>query len=297
MTVEEFARFWNRQGCRTTKTAGTYWYAVHPLVFISLPYERTIQPTHAQLLRLFILMPALVLRYPAKASGANENGTGGVFVCERKGYDLSALQPKSRNQTRKGLRECSIERVEFDVLAEIGYRLNEETWQRQGRTSTDLPRNRWQKYCQAAAEAPDMEAWGAFVEGQLAAFAVCARVERCYNILHQSSRRELLSHQPNNALAFTVTKRALEQAGVDRVNYGLKSVESTVGLEHFKLGMGFSIRPFDDKLVLHPLLRFCLFLGGRLVVKRAAASKPESDFWRKAVVLCHMQKRTTQHTL
>ena len=72
--------------------------------------------------------------------------------------------------------------MEFSALAETGHRLNEETWQRQGRGETGLSRKHWQRYCQAAANAPDMEAWGAFVEGRLAAFVVCALVERCYNI-------------------------------------------------------------------------------------------------------------------
>jgi len=294
MTAEEFLGFWHRQGCRTVMGAGTFWYEVHRMVFISLPYERAIRPTNLDLLKLFSRTPALVLRYPVEVSDVNGNGTGGVLVCERKGYDLDALQPKARNQTRKGLRECTIERVEFNALADMGYRLNEETWERQGRTSTDLPRIRWQKYCQAAARTRDMEAWGAFVQGRLAAFVVCALVERSYNILHQSSSTELLSHYPNNALAFTVTKRALEQTGVDRVGYGLKSVENTGGLEHFKLAMGYSLRPLDERIVLHPMLRVCLALGGRQVLKWAAARRPDSDFWRKALVVCQTQMSKTK---
>jgi hypothetical protein len=287
MTVQEFVGFWRHQGCQTIKGAGTFWYAVRPLVFISLPYERVIQPTRLELFKMFLRTPALVLRYPARIS--TNTGTGGVFVCERKGYDLNALIPKARTSTRKALRECTVQRMQFSVLAEIGHPLNEETWQRQGRQSTGLSRNRWHRYCRAAANTPDMEAWGAFVGERLAAFVVCALVDRCYHFIHQSSSRELLVHQPNNALAFTITKRALEQTGVDLVCYGLKSVENTEGLEHFKLGMGFSIRPFEEKFVLNPLLRVGLALGGRLGVERAAAIRPESDFWRKALVICQMQ--------
>jgi len=292
MTVEEFARFWNRQGCHTAKGAGTFWYAVRPLVFISLPYERVIQPTRLDLFKMFCRTPALVFRYPARTSGAND--TGGVFVCEDQGYDLTALQPRTRTYTRKALRECTVQRIDFSALAESGHQLNEDTWRRQGRGATGLSRNRWQRYCEAASSTPDMEAWGAFVEGQLAAFSVCALVERCYNILHQSSSLELLAYHPNNALAFTVTKQALEQDGVELVSYGLKSVEHTEGLERFKLGMGFSIQSFDEEFVLHPLLQVCLALGGRLGVEWAAARRPGSDFWRKALAVCQLQQRQTK---
>jgi lipopolysaccharide/colanic/teichoic acid biosynthesis glycosyltransferase len=292
MTVEEFAGFWSRQGCRTAKGAGTFWYAVHRRVFLSLPYDRPVQPTRLELLRLFSLTPALVLRYPSKPSCPW--CAGGAFVCERKGYDLDALHQKARNQTRKGLRECALQRIEFGVLAEIGYHLNEDTWQRQERNETGLTPQHWRQYCQAAADTPDMEAWGVFFQGRLAAFAVCAVVERCCHILYQSSSRRLLQHCPNNALVFSVTKRALQQPAVDLVCYGLKSVEQTPGLEHFKLRMGFSIRPFDDLMVLHPLLHAFLALGGRLAVEWAWRRHPESDYWRKALVLCRLGRHPTR---
>ncbi len=288
MTVEEFAGFWERQGRRTIKGAGTFWYAVRPLIFISLPYHRVIHPTRLDLLKMFGRTPALVLRYPARTSSAN--GTGGVYMCEDKGYDVASLIPRARTCTRKGLRECAIRRVDFSSLAEIGHQLNEETWLRQGRRDTGLSRNQWRRYCEAAAATPDMEAWGAFAGDRLAAFVVCALIEPCYNFIHQSSSSELLVHQPNNALAFVVTKAAFERVDVDQVCYGLKSVENTEGLEHFKLAMGFKIQSFEEEFVPHPLVRLALALGGKFGVRWVAARRPDSDFWRKALVLCQLQK-------
>jgi hypothetical protein len=288
MTVEEFAGFWKRQGCRTTKGAGTYWYAAHPFVFLSLPYHQPLKPTGVQLLRLFLTAPVLALRYPAETPRSNSGA--GVLVCDRKDYDLTALHPKARNQTRKGLRECWVQRIQFKDLSLSGHYLNQDTWQRQGRDGGEVSPEEWQRYCRAAAQTPDMEAWGAFVDDRLAAFVVCALVDRCYNILYQSSCRDLLGHCPNNALAFTVTNGALEQERVDFVCYGLKSVESTVGLDHFKLGMGFTLRRFDERIVLHPVLDVGLSLGGRRAVQWAAARRPESDFWRKALAVCRMRE-------
>ena len=291
MTVAEFAAFWRRQGCRTAKGAGTYWQAVRPLVFLSLPYERPIQPTRLELLRMLTFTPALVLRYPAPASEAKVRG--GAFICRLKGYDFETLQPKARNHTRKGLRECTVQQMGFGDLSELGYSLNEATWRRQGRTETVLTPERWKRYCEAARVTPDMEAWGAFVGGQLAAFAVCAAVENCYNILFQSSSSDLLRHSPNNALAFVVTKRALELPGVDRVCYGLRSVEDTEGLDHFKFGMGFSLLPLDERFALHPVLKVFLRLGGRKAVQLGATRRPRSDFWRKALAMARMPEPMT----
>ena len=240
---------------------------------------------------MLTLTPALVLRYPAPASG--HDGQGGAFICEREGYGLGSLLPKARNHTRKGLRECVLQKVEFGDLAELGHLLNEQTWRRQGRAETGMTRERWRRYCGAGNVTPDMEAWGAFVGDRLAGFAVGAIVERCYNILHQSSCTDLLRHAPNNALAFSITKRALEMPGVERVSYGLKSVEDTAGLDQFKAGMGYSLMPFDERYALHPLLRAFLALGGRRAFEFKAAKRPGSDFWRKALAIARVIKAST----
>lgn len=291
MTVGEFAAFWQRQGGSTTKGAGTYWQGVRPLVFLSLPYERPIQPSRLELLRMLSLTPALVLRY--RTATSSPTARGGAFICQFKDYNLERLPPKARNHTRKGLRECSVQKMRFADLSELGYPLNEATWRRQGRTETVLTAERWKKYCEAAQATPDMETWGAFVGGQLAAFAVCALVENCYNILHQSSSSELLRHSPNNALAFVVTRHALELSEAGRVSYGLKSIEDTEGLDQFKFGMGFSLLPLEERYALHPALKGFLALGGRRALEFAANRRPSSDFWRKALAMSRIPEPMT----
>lgn len=278
MTADAFAGFWKLQGHRVIKTKSCYWYDAQPLSFLSMPYHRFVTPSREELAR--VMLHGAVVRYPAFSDELQ--ATGGMYICASRGYDFPNLNSKARNQTRRGLENCSIERVEFDYLAEHGVSLNEDTFVRQGRSVRSVSPERWRKYCEAASRNADFEAWAAFSGGVMISFAVTALVEDCFNILHQSSATKSLAQYPNNALIFSLTKRKLEDSRVGFVSYGLRSLDKADTLEHFKFGMGFSLRPSRDCIVLNPLLGGFLRIGGGQLIERMARARPASDLWRKA---------------
>jgi hypothetical protein len=153
---------------------------------------------------------------------------------------------------------------------------------RQGRDPKNWPEAKWRRYCDASANTPGFECWGAFVEGRLAAFMVTALVDGYFSILTQCSAAEYLDCQPNNALVFTVTQRKLACPEVECVSYGLKSVDMTSGLNRFKERMGFELVPFTENLLFNPYLKTMLDCGGRAVIRGMALRFPGNDFWRKA---------------
>jgi len=282
MRAEQFAEFWRRQGHRVVETASCFWYNAQPFSFLSIPYHRDTDPASDELARVFFGGPALAARFfPADGSEPNR----GLFVCSERDYSLSSLDKKARNQTRRGLENCTVEEIHFDYLADHGQAINLDTSTRQGRSPQVINERQWRRYCQAAAALPDFEAWGAFVRGQLAAFMVTALVEDWLNILHQASATGALPFYPNNALTFTVTSLKLACPQVAGVSYGLKSLEDTSRLDHFKLQMGYRLKPRGDRVVLHPLLRPLVRLGGKRFIEGMAKRHPASDFWRKAACI------------
>jgi hypothetical protein len=280
MTVDQFAEFWRLQGHKVIETKSCYWYNPYSFSFISLPYHRLVNPQRSELVRVLLGGPAVVIRFPGVLNGIGKEG--GLFICSDRNYDLSSLHQKARNQTRRGLEQCIIEQIDFAYLAEHGHALNVETFQRQGRNPQTLTEQKWRQYCKAASRFPDFEAWGAFVNGRLASFVVISLVEDYCYILLQSSATGYLKYYPNNALIFTVTKLKLSRTEVNYVSYGFKSLEDTAGLNHFKLRMGFKIKPFKECVVFNPLLKPFLILGGRKIIKWISHKFPESDLWRKA---------------
>jgi len=280
MDAAHFAEFWHMQGHRVIETKSCFWYNPQPLVFMSVPYHRTCTPSRRELRRVLLGGPAAAARFHDPA------GTdGGLFICSDREYDLPKLQKKARNETRRGLENCSVEQVEFQYLLEHGFSLVEDTLQRQGRGQQAVTHPRWVGTCKAARRIPGFEAWGAFVKGSLAAFMVTAAVEGYFSILEQYSAKDFFGYHPNNALAFAVTKLKLSSNAIACVSYGLKSLEPTPGLDHFKLSMGFRLKPFGESVAFNPLLTPLLALGGSKFIRWMAQRNPRSDLWRKTTAV------------
>ena len=279
MDASQFAEFWRRQGYRVVETKSCFWYnPYHRFGFLSIPYHRLIDPSEVECANVFVSGPAVMLGYSTLAKG--DNGDSWLFVCPDKNYAFHSLEKKARNQTRRGIENCKIEQIDFGYLAKAGQVLNEQTLNRQRRNSRDVTGERWIRYCTAASGIGDFQAWGAFVEGELASCMVTALIEDCLSILHQSSLDESLKHYSNNALIFTVTKLKLACPEINIVSYGLRGLENSTGLDHFKFSMGFGKRPFHRRLVINPVLRPMLALGGRKLISTVAQKSAEKSFWR-----------------
>jgi len=277
MDAGHFAEFWGLQGHKVIETESCFWYNPQRLVFMSVPYHRAFTPSGKELSRVFMGGPAAAARYHDPAGD-----DGGHHVCDDRGYDLYSLHKKARNETRRGLENCTVEQVDFKYLAEQGFPLVEGTFDRQGRDRRSMNHPQWRRYCAAAEKIEGFEAWGAFVRGCLAAFMSTALVEDTFSILKQCSAREHLGRYPNNALTFTVTKLKLSQPGISSVSYGLRSLEPTSSLDHYKVRMGFHVKPFGETVAFNPLFRPLLSLGGSRIIHWVARNNPQSDLWRKA---------------
>ena len=227
---------------------------------------------------MFVSGPSVILGYPTYLKG--NAGDSWLFVCTDRNYDFHSLEKKARNQTRRGVESCKIEQLDFSYLAKAGQVLNEQTLHRQRRNNRNDVGERWIRYCNAASRIRDFQAWGAFVEGELASCMVTALVEDYFSILHQSSLDKSLRHYPNNALIFTVAKLKLDCPKINSVSYGLKGLAQTSGLDHFKFSMGFVKRPFHPRLVINPVLRPILALGGKTLINNIAQKSPQQSFWR-----------------
>ncbi len=262
-------------------TGDRFWYNPYPFTFLPIFYHDMRPVSKKELLKLFFIGPALACRYLTPVSDPNINT--GIWVCRDKNYGFGSLHQKARNQTRRALEKCSVEKVNFDYLSKIGNQINRETWLRQGRPPTVFSDRGWQRYCLAASQLPGMEAWGAFCENELAAFAICCIVSPWYYILHQSSLTKFLKYYPNNALAFIITQQALSKTSVEVVSYGICSVEDTEGLNHFKARMGYRVLPAKDNLVLNPAIKAILHFGGLTLLKIAYRIFSESEFLRKTL--------------
>jgi hypothetical protein len=193
-------------------------------------------------------------------------------LIDQKGYDVSCLSANHRSKIRRGLARSRIEPIEdARIFVEKGWPLNAETLSRQGRFRPSEALRRWRCLASALGQVDGLRAWGAWVEGELAAIAVTFQLEDCVNLLILRSALTHRSAYPNDALVYTIAREALSRPEVSCVSYGEESILGLDTLDSFKTGLGFEKRPVRQVLLLHPLLRWLKpLLLSRTAVRTAA---------------------------
>ncbi len=274
MNPDIFSEWLRRQDYVVVKTASSYWYDAWPRVFQAYPYHWVIQPDQEEIERLLWRQMAVALRYSTPV-----NHLPGKLsyhaVYEQSEYTLENLDRRSRQNIRNGLQHCTVEPVPFTRLAEEGWDLEVDTSSRQGR-KPGMNRETWRKRYLAAADLPGFEAWGALVEGRLAASLLTFQMGDCCQYLSQQCYHDFLCLRVNNALTYTVTHEMLQRPGIRSVFYTLQSLNAPPSVDEFKWRMGFSPKALRQRVVFHPLLKPAVRPFSHDAVQKLIRRAPES---------------------
>ena len=132
-------------------------------------------------------------------------------------------------------------------------------------------------------EIEDVSAWGAFVQGRLAAFLISVTAEGNWQEwIVNHSLTELRNKYANNALSFTVARHFLTDQKSEGVCYGLGSLEETGQLDHFKKRMGWTVMPVKQRLVFSSKLALVSKLAKGPALKLMNKLFPKNYTVRKA---------------
>jgi len=256
MNFDEEAKFQRILGKRVIKTE-TYWWLelLEKNVYLSWPSDIPQNIKLREVVALSILHPLsmFVLTTKNKKLLGIEHKT--YFWHASKPYNLLSLHKKARNQTRRGLENCKVTKIGWDLLTKEGMKINKSSLSRQKRKGFPNPiftnEKFWAHDCKCCEKFVDIEAWGAFADNNLAAYCTI----QIYNdkrarIRSAMSDTHYLNFYPNNALIFTVTENMLSKPNIEFVTYGGQSSDSA--LEHFKENMGFSKREAYKYLFFSP---------------------------------------------
>jgi hypothetical protein len=251
---ETFSEWLQRQGHHVFRTASSSWFDAGPRVLQAFPYHWIIQPSVQELRELIKSKGILALRYSTPLD-ALYGQISYHAVYEKASYTLDSLDRRSRQNVLKGLKNCCIEPISLARLAEEGWQLEKDTLGRQGR-STKQSEQKWRRRCMAAADLPGFEAWGALVEGHLAASLLTFQMYDCCEMLSQQCHRDHLRGRVNNALVFVVTQTMIKRANIKSIFYTLQSLDAPASIDEFKFRMGYSAKPVRQRVVLHPWFEF-----------------------------------------
>jgi hypothetical protein len=249
----DLALFLRETGGHVLSGKDRIWYEMGPRVFFPLPFHIPFS-MHSEELRRLWRGGALALRY------LTERETSGcpsyMFLLTDQDYSLLNLKSKNRNQTRRGLENCSVRKISFDYLGHEGQALIADTFQRQGRPYSRKWQRYWRNFFSRAHGCVPLEAWGSFVEDQLAAYLISITLGDCAHIHMVFSRSDLLRYYSVNALTFVFAQNAVRREGVSSVSYGLRSIRNDQeSLNKFKEGMGFTRTPVRERIEINPYLK------------------------------------------
>lgn len=244
------ANFYSNDGFRVFQSKSCWWYNQFRRsgYIVQFPFHRLVNPDHQELDEVFHHFPrALALRFISPRDSVGYPSA--MWVC-RAPFKLQDLKPNVRNHTKLGLKHFKIERMTFEQLVPLARPAHDDTTMRHGQqVSARLGLEPNLDYC------PGYEAWGAFVQGRLAAYMVTLTVENWVHILVSRSMNEFLKYYPNNAIIVTILEDTFSRTGITAVNYGWESLAETESLQRFKINLGFVREPIMQRVVLRPSLR------------------------------------------
>lgn len=283
MKPEKLVAFFQQQGADVVRTASCWWYEEQreSRIYYSFPFHEPVEPSPAEIREVFSRLPrAIAIRFLTPETSRHSRTS--IWV-GRAPYDLNVLSGKSRNQLRRGLDACEVRKLDWAELIENARRAHDDTMNRHGaREDSSLG------FDVHLAGCPAYEAWGAFVKGSLAAYAVTVTIDDWVHILLHRSVSANLKARPNNALIFTLVSEVLARSMVSSVSYGVEPLAASESLDHFKAGMGFVKENVGQRIVLAPRFRPVV---NRVTIKPIVALAelmPNNSRLRKIAGFCNV---------
>jgi hypothetical protein len=160
------------------------------------------------------------------------------IICDDRQYDVARLPRHGRRDIRRGLKQCTVRRVEASWLAENGYSTYIAAHQRYDGFKPDDVKT-FQKSLIARAPLQDFHCWGAFVNGALVAYGTCVVLDDCAIILTIKSDPDALQFNPNNALFYELTRHYLRGMELRYVTSGSRNIYHMTTVQDFLQQMGY----------------------------------------------------------
>jgi hypothetical protein len=280
MNAEIFAEWLRRQGHHIIRTPSSYWYDQGPRVYQAFPYHWVIAPADGELTELLVKHSILGIRYSTPLSesyGAASYHT----VYEQPEYGMEQLGKWARKNVRRGLKNCVVEPVTLERLAEEGWELQVNTLRRQ-RRQVELDHQVWRTRFLSARDLTGFEGWAAMVDGKLAASVLTFQMEDCCYMLYQQCRAEYLTEHVNNALSFTVSSTMMARPEIGSIFYSLHSLDAPASIDQFKFRMGYVAKPVRQRVLFHPTLAFCFNPVSHAILRSARRVLPSNGALAKA---------------
>lgn len=252
MNIENFAEWKRRQGFRVLRSDTSCWYEASPHIFQAFPYHWLITPSEQELHDLLIQNRMYALRYSAPVEAAS--GKISYHIVKSRPYSLDMIKHKTHKHIIEGLSLCTVERISMARLAKEGWVLQQDSLLRQHRTGS-MRQEEWSRLCLSAEGIPGFEAWGASVNGELAASLLITCVDDVALFLYLNCHQKYFDAHASHVLYFSVARELLQREGIFSVFLTLQSLDAPKSVDEFKFRLGFNPKPVRQRVLFHPSIR------------------------------------------
>jgi hypothetical protein len=174
-------------------------------------------------------------------------------ACDQDEYDVETVtSPAGRQSIRKGLRSCSVSRVEAAEFRSLAYPIQRAALVRYG--AKPPTESEWAGHVDHLSSYPGTEFWGAFYDGHLAAFVICLVIDGAVDLGSAKSDPDFHKHEPNAALFYTVCKHYLGN-GLGYVTNGSRTLSHPTAINAYLEKLGFRKIPCRVEVELSPVAK------------------------------------------
>jgi hypothetical protein len=175
-----------------------------------------------------------------------------AVICDRF-HDLGQLGAKNRSEVKRGLKNCRVEKVEADEIAEKGFDVFVCAFDRySGVKKPSLTRGQFKDRTLKTKDFSDIiDYWGVYFEDRMIGYSqnfLYDRVEVNYSTM--KFHPDFLKFYPSYALFFEMNKYYLRDNRFEYVNDGFRSVLHETNIQQFLIDK-FSFRRVCTPLIVH----------------------------------------------
>lgn len=170
-------------------------------------------------------------------------------ICD--GYDPERLSSKTRNQIKRGARECKVKRIDADWLAEQGYRCYSAAFARYN-NATPVAEPEYRRRILTTRSGP-VELWGVFTGDALVGYCQCIIEGEYVSTSIVKLDPAYLSRYSSYALITGLIKHYVVEREMVITN-GNRSIAHETGFQDLLLKLGFRKEFCRLNVVYHPWL-------------------------------------------
>ncbi|MDA8173767.1 MAG: hypothetical protein M0018_04145 [Nitrospiraceae bacterium] len=167
MTGSKYISWLEKNGTTLFRGAGTSWVIYNGALIPALPFPGYYHVDSGEVLSLLKASRAWLIRY--SSTPCNYETSWWYIVCDH--YDPKRITAKTRQNIRRGRRECTVDEVEAKWLADNGYPCYLAAFERY-QNQKPIPENDFRKKIIDTCGGP-FSYWGVFHEGHLAGYCQC----------------------------------------------------------------------------------------------------------------------------